>query len=124
MAPSSRTVIVTGGAKGLGRDISRAFHQNGDYVLMASRHDNGFAAELGDRASFISCDVQHPHDLHAVARHALEKTGRLDVFVNNAGYSGWMPATQVGEAFWDEMIDTNLKGVFFGCQAAAKHMKN
>jgi 3-oxoacyl-[acyl-carrier protein] reductase/meso-butanediol dehydrogenase/(S,S)-butanediol dehydrogenase/diacetyl reductase len=42
--------------------------------------------------------------------------------VNNAGYSGWRPLDRIDEDFWDQMIDTNLKGVLFGCQAAAPHL--
>jgi len=45
------------------------------------------------------------------------------VFVNNAGFSGWMPLEKIEEPFWDDMIATNLKSVLFGCQAAAAYMK-
>lgn len=117
-----RTILITGGGKGIGAAISQAFYANGDYVLIASRSDNGFAAELGERARFVVCDVRQPVDLLAAVQVALEWTGRLDVCINNAGYSSWKPALQVDEEFWDTMIDTNLKGVFFGCQAAAGHL--
>ena len=120
---TERTVIVTGGAKGIGAFISRAFHASGDYVLMASRSDNGLAAQLGERARFVACDVRRPADLRAAVQAALDWTGRLDVFVNNAGFSAWRPVEKVDEDFWDRMIDTNLKGTFFGCQVAAAYMK-
>lgn len=118
-----RTIIITGGAKGIGAAISCTFHVNGDHVLLASRSDNGLADQLGKRARFVACDVRRPADLHATAQAALDWTGRLDVFINNAGLSKWCPVAQVDEAFWDTMIETNLKGVFFGCQAAAAHLK-
>ena len=117
-----RTVIVTGGAKGIGAFTSRAFHENGDFVLMASRESGGLERELGDRARFVSCDVRLIADLQAVVQAALDWTGRVDVFVNNAGFSGWRPVAKVDQKFWDQMIDTNLKGTFFGCQAAAARM--
>ena len=119
---TGRTVIITGGAKGIGAFISRAFHQSGDFVLMASRKSSGLERELGDRARFVSCDVQRIADLQAVVQAALDWTGRLDILVNNAGASGWRPVAKVDQEFWDRMIDTNLKGTFFGCQAAAAHM--
>jgi 3-oxoacyl-[acyl-carrier protein] reductase/meso-butanediol dehydrogenase/(S,S)-butanediol dehydrogenase/diacetyl reductase len=118
-----RTIVITGGAKGIGAAISRAFYANGDCILIASRSDNGFAAHLGDHARFVACDVRRPTDLNAAVQTALDWSGRLDVFINNAGFSKWRSVAQVDETFWDTMIDTNLKGVFFGCQAAATHMK-
>lgn len=117
-----RTIIVTGGSQGIGAAISRAFHVNGDRVLIASRSDNGLAARLGARARFVECDVRRPVDSRRAVQSALDWTGQLSVLINNAGYSEWRPLPKVEEAFWDAMIDTNLKGVFFGCQAAAAHL--
>jgi 3-oxoacyl-[acyl-carrier protein] reductase/meso-butanediol dehydrogenase/(S,S)-butanediol dehydrogenase/diacetyl reductase len=118
-----RTVIVTGGSKGIGQDIARAFHRNGDDVIVASRTDNGFAGEFSERMRFVACDVRRPEDLHSLVR-AAAKSGRIDVFINNAGYSEWQPLEEIDEAFWDNMISTNLKGCFFGCQAAATAMRS
>jgi len=118
-----RTIIITGGAKGIGAAISHAFHASGDHILLASRSDNGFAGQLGKHARFVTCDVRRPTDLRAAAQAALDWTGRLDVFINNAGFSKWCPVDQVDETLWGAMIDTNLKGVFFGCQAAAAHLR-
>jgi len=116
-----RTVIITGGSKGIGQDIARAFHRNGDDVIVASRSDNGFAAEFSERMRFVACDVRRPDDLHALVG-AAAKSGRIDVFINNAGYSEWQPLEKIDEEFWDNMVATNLKGCLFGCQAAASAM--
>ena len=117
-----RTVVVTGGGRGIGAAISRAFHGAGDHVLIASRAGSALAGELGDRGRFVACDVTRPEQIAAATRSAIEWTGRLDVFVNNAGSSAWRPVPDVDEAFWDEMLDTNLKSAFFGAQAAAAHL--
>ncbi len=118
------TVVVTGGAKGIGASISRQFHVDRYHVLIGSRSENSLAQELGaERARFQQTDVRKPGDLHALVQSALDWTGRLDAFINNAGYSGWQPVSNVDERFWDEMIETNLKGVFFGCQAAAAQLQ-
>jgi 3-oxoacyl-[acyl-carrier protein] reductase/meso-butanediol dehydrogenase/(S,S)-butanediol dehydrogenase/diacetyl reductase len=117
------TVIVTGGSRGLGAAITRAYHAGGHHVVIAGRSDTGFAEELGERARFVQTDVRSRDALRAAATAAIDWTGRLDVLVNNAGYSGWRPLAEIDEAFWDEMIDTNLKGVLFASQAAAEHMQ-
>ena len=114
--------MVTGGGKGIGAAISKEFHAAGYHVVIGSRGDSGLAGELGDRALFRSTDVRDPADLSALMQAAVDWTGRLDVAVNNAGYSQWRPAAEVDEAFWTQMIDTNLKGTFFGCQAAGVHL--
>lgn len=121
-APPRRTVVVTGASRGLGAVIARAFHACGDELVLVSRQDRGVAAELGSRARFVPADVRRPAELHAAAHAALDATGRLDVWVNNAGYSRWCPLAEVDEEFWDDMLATNLKGVFFGAQAAAAHL--
>ncbi len=120
---NERTVIITGGGKGIGASISRAFYESGYRVVIGARTDNGFAKELGDRAFFQSTDVTVVEDLDTLVQAALDWTGRLDVMVNNAGYSGWSSVGEVDEAFWQKMIDTNLKGAFFGCRAASIHLQ-
>lgn len=119
-----RTVLVTGGSRGLGAAITRAFHAAGDHVVLASRTDTGLAALLGDHARFVATDVRRPEQLRVAVAAAMEWTARLDVLVNNAGYSAWRPLADVDEAFWDEMLGTNLKSVLFACQAAAAHLPN
>jgi len=117
-----QTVIVTGGTKGIGATIAKAFHASGAYVVMGARSDNGLAKELGDRAHFRLIDVCKPLEHKALVQGALDWTGRLDVFINNAGVSAWGPLAKVDEEFWNHVIDTNLKGTFFGCQAAAERL--
>lgn len=118
-----RTVVITGGGKGIGADLARVFHKEGFRVVIGSRHDSGLAAELGERALFHRTDVCRPQELRELMQAAVDWGGRLDVAINNAGYSQWRPAAKVDEEFWQRMIDTNLKGVFFGCQAAGALLK-
>jgi NAD(P)-dependent dehydrogenase (short-subunit alcohol dehydrogenase family) len=120
---AAKTVVVTGGSKGIGASISRAFYNEGYYVVMSSRNDHGLAKELGERALFQSTDVCKPQEVHRLVRTAVERTGRLDVMVNNAGFSEWRKVEEVDEEFWKRMINTNLKGTFFGCQAAALYFQ-
>jgi NAD(P)-dependent dehydrogenase (short-subunit alcohol dehydrogenase family) len=119
-----RTVVITGGGKGIGADLARTFYAQGHRVVIGSRSDNGLAKELGERAIFCPTDVRQPQDLRQLMQAAVDWSGQLDVVINNAGHSQWKPAAEVDEDFWQKMIDTNLKGVFFGCQAAGEHLQD
>lgn len=118
-----KTVVITGGGKGIGAAISRAFHGHGYSVAVGSRDDSGLAAELGERCLFHATDVRNPRQLLALVQRAVEWTGRLDVMINNAGVSWWKPLAEIDEAFWNTLIEINLRGTFFGCQAAAGHLR-
>ncbi len=117
-----RTTIITGGSRGMGAAISCAFHAVGDHVVIAGRTDTGLAETLGERARFITTDVRFPTQLRDMVRQAVDWTGRVDVLVNNAGFSAWRALADIDEAFWDDMMNTNLKGVLFASQAAAAHL--
>ena len=117
-----RTIIITGGSRGIGASISTAFYATGNHVVIASRSDNGMASTLGERARFVVADVRKPKTLHDLVRKTIDWTGQLDVLVNNAGVSAWRPLAAIDELFWQEMIDTNLKGTLFASQAAAAVM--
>lgn len=117
-----RTVIVTGGSRGIGAAISEAFHAAGLRVAIASRTDSGLASRLGGRARFIATDVRRQESLRGLVDQTLDWAGRLDVLVNNAGVSAWRPLAEIDEDFWQEMLDTNLKSMLFACQAAVPHM--
>ena len=116
------TVVVTGGGRGIGAEITRAFIKQGHRVIIASRTETPLARELGDRARWVQCDVRSEADHQGVVEAALEWAGRLDVYVNCAGYSAWRPISEVDGDFWDQMVDTNLKGTMWGCKTAAKHL--
>jgi NAD(P)-dependent dehydrogenase (short-subunit alcohol dehydrogenase family) len=119
MNETTRTIIITGGSRGIGAAISEAFHAAGDRVVIAGRKDTGLAAALGERALFVATDIRQPQASRALVKQALDWSGRLDVVVNNAGVSAWRPLAHVDEDFWQDMVDTNLKSVLFTCQAAA-----
>lgn len=117
-----RTVAITGGTKGIGAGISRAFHAAGWNVLIGARNDNGLAADLGERARFEPLDVREPTALEAFAETAVAWSGRLDAWVNCAGFSAWRPVEDIDAAFWSDMVAINLTGTFFGCKTAAARL--
>lgn len=123
-----KTVLITGGASGMGRAIAERFAADGWTALIADINADGAEAVAqqirsgGAQADAIVCDVSRPDDCARAVRHALNGTGRLDVLVNAAGV--WLegPARAVSEAQWDRVLDINLKGTFFMCRHAIPHL--
>ncbi|MFH1283578.1 MAG: SDR family oxidoreductase [bacterium] len=119
-----KTVVITGGNRGIGEGIARDFHSQGYYVVLGARTDTNLESTLGERICFQKMDVRKEAGHEKLAEKALELTGQIDVYINCAGFSKWSPIENVDENFWNDMIDTNLKGVFFGCKVAAKLLKD
>jgi NAD(P)-dependent dehydrogenase (short-subunit alcohol dehydrogenase family) len=117
-----RTVIITGGNRGIGAYITRAFFNNGNYVLIGARRDTGLAKKLGTRVRFQKADVRQQSEHRRLAETALKWTGKLDVYINCAGFSQWCPVDEVNEEFYNRMIDTNLKGTLWGCKVASQFL--
>ena len=120
---AKRTVIITGGNRGIGESLTRVFWEEGYHVLIAARKDTGISGVLGDRVRFQRTDVREERDHALLVEAILKWTGRLDAYINNAGFSEWRAMNEVNESFWNKMIDTNLKGVFWGCKAAAQTLR-
>ncbi|MBV9989022.1 MAG: SDR family oxidoreductase [Chitinophagaceae bacterium] len=118
----NRTVVITGGSRGLGEKITRAFHAAGDRVAILSRTDTGLAKELGDRAKFFPVDISRTALIQPAIEAVREWAGDIGVLINNAGYSAWKPLDKIDEDFWDVMIGTNLKGLLFACKYASASM--
>ena len=121
-------VLVTGASRGIGYDLALAIANAGAKVVVGAR-DMEALAELvkqieaeGGEALAVALDMR---DLGQI-RHAVEKAvshfGRLDILVNNAGVGANHDAVDVTEADWDDLLDVNLKGLFFMCQTAGKQM--
>lgn len=128
---SGKTAVVTGGASGIGRAISLAFAEEGADIVVAdireepresdeSTHER-ITEETEAEATFVECDVSDIGQLDAAVETA-EEFGGIDVMVNNAGYMRLNDFLDVGEAEYDDLMDVNVKGMFFGAQAAAQRM--
>ena len=124
-----QTAVVTGGASGLGRAISLTFAEQGADVVVADIREDPreggeptherIEAETDQRAEYIECSVTDYTDLQVAAEVATE-LGGLDIWVNNAGIDFHIDFLEVTEEDFDRVMDIDLKGVFFGAQAAAK----
>ncbi|WP_280263943.1 SDR family NAD(P)-dependent oxidoreductase [Nocardia wallacei] len=117
---SDRVVVVTGGSRGLGREMVLAFAEAGADVVIASRKIDACAAlaaevreKYGLRALPVACNVSDWAQCDELAEAAYAEFGRVDVLVNNAGLSPLYPSLdQVSEALFDKVIGVNLKGPF------------
>jgi len=126
-----KTAVVTGGASGFGRSISRTFARNGADIIVADIREDPreggtpthelIRDETAQEAYHVECDVTNPDDL-AVAVEAATELGGIDVMVNNAGLFRTEEFLDVSESEYDQMMNVNVKGVFFGAQAAAREM--
>ena len=121
---SSRVIIITGGSRGIGAEISAAFHNNGDKIVIVARTDTGLAKKLGKRALFVQADLRKLSSAQDVTRSALNWAGSIDVLINNVGISAWKPLAEIDEQFLQNMFDTNVKSMFYMSQAAAPHLKS
>jgi NAD(P)-dependent dehydrogenase (short-subunit alcohol dehydrogenase family) len=121
-AMSKKTVVITGGNRGIGLSITEAFLNAGYAVFVGARQEAGLAERFGEKVVFVPTDVRDEAAHRHLVKTALDATGRLDAFVNNAGYSEWRPLSEIDEAFLDDIIATNLKGAFWGCKAAIAAM--
>jgi len=119
-----KTVIITGGNKGIGLDISKIFADNGYVVFVGAREDTKELQALSGNVTFVKTNVKNEVDHQNLVKVALEKTGRLDTYINNAGFSAWRSISNIDEDFLNNVLDTNLKGVFWGCKSALAVMNS
>jgi NAD(P)-dependent dehydrogenase (short-subunit alcohol dehydrogenase family) len=127
---SGRVAVVTGGSRGIGRAIVQALAEAGADVVIASRKLDACkaaAAEVqaatGRRAVAVACHVGRWGDCDRLVAESLDRLGRLDVLVNNAGMSPLYPSLDaVSEELYDKTLAVNLKGPFRLAVLAATHM--
>ncbi|MEU9763167.1 SDR family oxidoreductase [Streptomyces sp. NPDC047985] len=121
---SGRAVIVTGGTKGIGAAIARAFLATGAEVLVCGRGAPVEPPRSGDRqAHFLSVDVRDPEAAGVLVDGAVERFGRLDVLVNNAGGSPDADAATLSPRFAERVVALNLLAPFYVAQAANRVMR-
>jgi 3-oxoacyl-[acyl-carrier protein] reductase/meso-butanediol dehydrogenase/(S,S)-butanediol dehydrogenase/diacetyl reductase len=118
-----KSVVITGGNRGIGYNITKVFVDAGYHVVVGARQDLKLEEELGAHVKFISVDVRNESDHMKLVNAAVEETGTLDVYINNAGYSEWRPISEIDDDFLGDILSTNLMGAFWGCKAAASVMK-
>ncbi|SFS87466.1 SDR family NAD(P)-dependent oxidoreductase [Paenibacillus sp. BC26] len=123
-----KTVVVTGGARGIGRAIAKRFLECGAKVIIADHDESGAetAIQLADRGNevhFIRCDVSKLSEVQSLVAESVQRFGgAIDVLVNNAGIFPRADLLNTDEAFWDNVLGINLKGAYMLCQAVVPGM--
>lgn len=124
-----KVAVVTGGNSGIGRAIALALANAGakvviDYIVHPEATDALIleVERIGGQAIGVSADVSKVEDLERLVDAAVEKFGRLDIMVNNAGIETRTSVLETSEEQYDKVLDINLKSAFFGTQFAAKQM--
>jgi NAD(P)-dependent dehydrogenase (short-subunit alcohol dehydrogenase family) len=130
MARSNKVAIVTGGGRGIGKGITRIFTQKGIDVVIAGRNMEKLektAAELKSSSAEVypvQTDVSIQAEVERLFDKTLEKYGKVDILINNAGIAEPMsPITDIDMKLVDDIININFNGVFYCSRRAVKEMK-
>ena len=125
---AGRTAVVTGGTRGIGLAIARALAEDGASVVVSGRDAARLESAvselegLGAAAVGVTADQSKREDCDRLVDAAKERFGRIDVLVNNAGITRDQLLVRMKDDEWDQVMDTNLRGVFLMTRAAAKSM--
>jgi NAD(P)-dependent dehydrogenase (short-subunit alcohol dehydrogenase family) len=123
-----QVVLVTGASRGIGRELAAAMAYAGGRVVATARSGDDLRSLVeeiqsnGGEASSMPLDVRDKVAIDAAMDDVVSTFGRLDVLVNNAGVGTNHDAVDVTEDEWDDLMAVNLRGLFFACRAAGRHM--
>ena len=121
-----KTAIVTGAARGIGLATAKRFLSQGMNVAVVDRDADALTealADLGEAAFAVEVDVSQPEDVIRMVGEVTDRTGRIDVLVNNAGVADFGPMEETGFDRWRRVMETNLDGVFLCSQACIPALK-
>lgn len=128
MKLQGRIAAITGGTRGIGRGIAEAFLAEGARVVINGRTELKGASTLadlnaGERATFVTGDVQRQADVERVVAATIERYGRIDILVNNAGgSSGFAPIAEMTDEAWNQALNWNLNATFWATRVALRDM--
>jgi NAD(P)-dependent dehydrogenase (short-subunit alcohol dehydrogenase family) len=128
MKLEGKVAIVTGASKGIGKGIAERYAQEGATVVLASRSMDLLTAAAADiaakggKALALEVDVSRYESIEKLVDRTVAHFGRLDIMVNNAGISMAVPSEELAPQDWERALATDLSGLFYGCQLAARRM--
>lgn len=119
MSLEGKAALVTGASRGIGAAVARRLHGEGVRLALASRSGDDLGLE---GAVARPVDVRRPEQLEAIIAEAVERFGRLDLVVANAGVGAYGPFLELSPEHLEEMVDVNLKGTLYAVRAALPHL--
>ena len=127
---SGKVALVTGGSKGLGKAMARALAEHGAGIVISSRHEEELRPALdeilkgtGQKGCYIVADMNRRDDVARLAKTALDKMGRVDILINNAGTNKPQPIDQISDEDWDRVLELNLSSIMALTRALVPQMK-
>ncbi|WP_299672163.1 SDR family oxidoreductase [uncultured Roseobacter sp.] len=127
MDMTGKTVLITGASRGIGAETARVFAEAGANVALVARGQTqiaDLAGEIGSKAIAIPCNVASNREVSAAVETTVDTFGGLDVLINNAGVIEPISHLSASDVqAWGDVIDINLKGVYYGMRAAVPVMK-
>lgn len=128
---AGKVALITGASRGIGRTIAENLAHHGAKVVInyANRSEQAAAVvqdikRNGGEATAIQADISRLSELERLYQEALQTFGKLDIVVNNAGIVITKPIGDITEADFDQLFAINVKGTYFSCQLAAKHLES
>ncbi|MDW5378773.1 D-threitol dehydrogenase [Halomonas sp. HP20-15] len=121
---SDSVVLITGAANGIGKQLAERFAASGAQLVLADKSEavEALARALGAAHLALVIDISDEAGVEALVARAIERFGRIDVLVNNAGIGPLAAAEKMDTALWDATQAVNLRGVFLCCRAAGREM--
>ncbi len=125
---TDEVVLVTGGSRGLGLEIARAFAQAGAKVVITARREQWLTEasaslrEQGSEVEALLCDITDAAAVEQTVQQIMAQYGKIDVLVNNAGMTWGAPAAEMPLERWRQVVETNVNGTFFVSQAVGRGM--
>ena len=126
----NRVVIVTGSSRGIGKSLALGFAKEGanvviNYVKNKEKADQVVETikKMGQKSFSVKADVRNIDEVQELVNQTIEKLGKIDILINNAGFYRDSTVWKMSEDIWDEVIDINLKGTFNCTKAVVNHMR-
>lgn len=125
---NNKVILITGGSKGIGFGVAESLLKQGHKVAITSRSQDAADEAVRQLKTSgeiigIAADVKNLKSQQDAVKQVIDKWGKLDVLVANAGVGHFAPIDELDESSWQDTIDTNLTGVFYSVKAAVEHIK-